>query len=222
MIGDSHTVGAFGSGLLWQLDKEKTILDQDIAQFAVTGSTIWNWQAGSFENLSLGFATKLPLREKQISKGGPDSWSLTSLLKSFGSESVLIALGTNDMAKGTPPDVEKFLQILNGRRCLWILPPLINNIRFSIEAQELFYNQLKDSASRRGCQVIDSRLIRDHSNEISDSQLANWQNCIQAPGEKLIPDENDHIHFTTKKGRYWGRCVASAVRALLKGDSATQ
>lgn len=234
MIGDSHTYGYFGNGFATWVDKNRIVKSQDFSQYGVIGSTASQWANGRLSDLHLGYSMQVPGRDRLQRNGSlpKQEWRMQDLFKRHHPENLIVALGTNDMsqyvgmlkgsgtfgrsgrqsrlgaAAGFFRSTLAVLDQVDFKRCIWVLPPLVNRARFPIDQQNLFYDQLAELIKDRGCEVIDSRRIVDHS----DRDVKSWQECISDGGSRLYPDVKDQIHFQKQRGEYWGHCVALALQ----------
>lgn len=236
-IGDSHSVRGFGDGVRETLFERGLASDAEFFQYSISGSTAANWVDGSFRLLSVNWAKKVPGKLKEVTQGRVDSsihpfpWINHELKPAY----LIVALGTNDsggFARGvkalesekrdTPLEREKLLEqalapmklILEENRdarCVLVLPPKLKAKHIPEILHQQYTDALKKIGEKRGCLVVDSRLILN--SPPGGFEVKRWKDCLisEKSGKlsvSLHPDQTDGIHFLKKKGEYWGRCVA--------------
>jgi lysophospholipase L1-like esterase len=223
VVGDSHTVGAFGDGL--RQGMVENLNNSNLYFYAATGSRFEHWQLGKWDGLNLGSMAYSPVSAKVRYKGFVNPyWKLDSFINQTSPKNIVIALGTNDMAlyyqkykknfSGINKDnyfsqIQKYIQNKNIKNCYWVIPTIVNTKLFDITFQNMFYDKLT-SQLQKYCQVIDSRKYRK---EITNQENQS-QGCRDNKGSFLYPTSRDQIHFLKADGEYWGACVAKEISQI--------
>ena len=234
-IGDSHSVRGFGDGVRETLLQAEPALEAKFHQFSVSGSTAAHWMDGSLRQLPINCARKVPGTPKDVIAGiAPEDFrSFPQLLKDIKPTHVIVALGTNDSShcsreckdlslpiqgKSAEKDrvfesnLDSMRQMLNASpaaKCALILPPKLKYKKIPASLHDEFTDALVGIATKRGCLIVDSRLIRDPG---TNTQVKSWSDCLisskKGKAKVLYPDQKDGVHFFHTKGEYWGRCAS--------------
>jgi len=242
-IGDSHSVRGFGDGLRETLFESRGDLEERFYQYSISGSRAVHWMDGSFVELSVNWAKKVPGMLKEVVAGsvGDRVLSFPELNRQKKPTHLIIALGTNDSiyhamnikrlgskGKNLALEQEQVLEtnlssmrnLLNENAtalCALVLPPLLLIKALPQSLHQKYTDELKKIGEKRGCLIIDSRLIRDAPGK----KVNHWQDCLisDSMGEGSLPirpDQNDGVHFFKAKGEYWGRCAALLIQETWK------
>jgi hypothetical protein len=177
VIGDSHTVGPFGSSL----DKELVRQGHQVSLQAVCGASATWWLGPKRADLSICYALHDYGKKGKWASGKPDAApAFAKDLLAARPDVVVFALGSNPDAggaAGTGAAAEKLLALTpSSAKCLWIGPPPMPKRLAAIGA---VYNELPQAFSRagRGCALLDSRAL------ISASDASPNDHFYGAPAE---------------------------------------
>ncbi len=190
-IGDSHSVGVFGSTLSKAVGAKR---------YAVGGTSAVNWNKKAICPKSTGCPYRFGYATPKGEFGGsppPSFPGLQGLLEEANPAVVIIALGTNDACESVSP-ASKLVSLTKGKTCVWVGPPDFKKdsvIRSRCAGKyDQFVQSLKAAVSSGSCAYIDSTKLKDSS------------------GNFITADAGDKVHFTSGKAKQW----ASAVRAELQ------
>jgi hypothetical protein len=225
MIGDSHTVGSFGEGFRQELFKAKKTNEKKFFQYAVAGSSVFHWISGNFKELNNGYLLNTPSDKQSnlLKQAAPEQYfkSMFELAEKNSPDTIVIALGTNDMASaymaGRKNDFLSVAQSLLDKvaelkkknlifSCVWIGPSLLRSKRFPTSFQIEYFDSLAQLLAKGPCLYLDSRQLQDVQG--SDFSATGEGACFKNPQLPIAPDISDGVHFSKKKGFYWGRCLA--------------
>jgi hypothetical protein len=172
-IGDSHSVGPFGTGL-----HEKLVDNQwYVHLLASCSSTPSHWVKGGFVSHCGTVEFKYNSKNKlKLRKTIP----LSLLFSTDKPDFVIIALGAN-LAKTskakTGLQLKSIAQLLSGKPCFWIGPP--DSPKLKVNQDTFVYPKLKEIIQSK-CKLFDSRPATRIPEE--NSQGIEWGGTHYAPG----------------------------------------
>lgn len=189
IIGDSHSVGPFGSAL----DAALTAKGDSVSLQAVCGANV-NWWNGKRQKLSICYSVHDYGGRNAPKTGAPDQPPPTvAELAKAGPTLVIVALGSNP--DGAPADVDAAVRALVAAlpvsaRCVWVGPPPMPQRLNAINAlyQELPKTLVAAAKAGPACSLVDSR------------------NLIQPK------DAAPNDHFYGAPAIAWGKAVAQQIK----------
>lgn len=191
-IGDSHSVGVFGSTLSKAIGAQR---------YAVGGTSAINWNKKAICPDSNGCSYRFGYATPKGEFGGsppPSFLGLAGLIEEVDPAVVVIALGTND-ACGRVSSASKLVSLTKGRKCIWVGPPDFKQdslIRTRCEGRyDQFVQSLKRAVSG-SCLFVDSTKLQDSS------------------GNTIIADASDKVHFTNELAKQWANAVRAEIQRL--------
>jgi len=171
LVGDSHTAGFMGQGLS---DKIQKTHGHHVDRNAIVGSSAKSWL---------------------------NEYGYEKLLTTKKFDTLIIALGTNDIAQGchqpffSPNFIQKMLQkIPPNKECYWVGPPgyakgRLINLCGNEKKYSAFVDQIKETVQDR-CTFIDSRNFNNLTDYLS----------------------KDTVHFSKAGGDYWSENIYSQLQ----------
>jgi hypothetical protein len=216
VVGDSHTVGLFGKGVLSVLDGQP---DLDTAMVARCSSSPQHWlgdasvkplgsNCGHFER---GYRDPSGKRDAGRNlKGNPPLPSVASLVSRGKPAFVVIALGTNQLPRSESISLESAKEAVDrlidqaksgGARCIWVGPPNEPTSVFSKANQDRFNILLRTATRAKGCLFVDSRDVTN--------------------AKDTAADRANHIHYLTSAGTKWGKAVGAEILGAIRSNGAT-
>ena len=200
IVGDSHTAGPFGLGLLSALDSQPNL---ETALYASCGSRAEHWTGTPYSN-------RICSREKDYSQAKPVDFgakdgsrpmkSLSALVSAGKPDVVVLALGTNSLPTDREASLDRAKKEVvraiesaksRGARCIWVGPPNEPTERFPKSVQDCFSSMLRTTVEANGCRFVDSR---DFTNA-ADTAL----------------DRSSHLHYYGRAGTKWGEAVGGKI-----------
>jgi hypothetical protein len=224
VIGDSHSAGSFGEGLVNALAKDQRVR---VSLKASCGSSTQNWLEpsdsayGKFTNricvgtMNPGDKTMHYEAAVRASRTVP---SLVELKREKKADAVVVALGTNQFPHGSTIS-EKSLKNgiehlvrdaqAGGSRCVWIGPPNEPDSIFPVAGQKAFVSFLQKTVEAKGCTFVNSQLngLTDPSDTVNDPSRIHY-----FPYTKKRPAPKGHDQ---DPGGAWGIKAASQVHTAL-------
>ncbi|MFI5345626.1 MAG: hypothetical protein ACHQ51_04550 [Elusimicrobiota bacterium] len=188
IIGDSHTVGPFGSAL----DQSLAASGRETALYAVCGASSAWWIGPKRAKLSICYSIHGYGGKNSPQNGAPAAAPPTAEeLLAAKPDLVVFALGSNPegSAEATAAGAAKLLALVPpGTPCFWVGPPPMPK---RLEPIDAFYKELPKALSRPNpaCALIDSRRL------IQPSQAA----------------ANDHFYGAAAIA--WGKAAAAQIVA---------
>lgn len=232
IIGDSHSVGYFGSQLQNKLKKQIEQTQQiqsqsaeqtknpEVIRFAVASSAIQHWNQDSFCEVG----KKCPFTKGYVAKADPFSTDAVplkfptakKLLQENLDKDLIIALGTNDAnnlcRKMDSKSLEKqVFSLLENRskkqKCFWVGPVRYDKGPIANncgENYDKFVDLLKATVEKNSCVYIDSRNIKNDKQEF------------------LHADYKDQIHFTNVGAKTWADAVLALINSAMTESKVRQ
>lgn len=206
-LGDSHTVGTFGQRLASKLAAHYPTTA--IKRYGVVGASASHWSKKDnflLRKLKYGyFCDGDGTKHGAVPANFPTA---TQLFQSSSPESVVVALGTNDVKAGCRiADKEEQMaaakalisQIHPSSKCVWVGPteqPSDGPIGQYCGQEKIksFIDNLKSTVSSR-CTFVDSRKIF-------------YQ------GKAILPNRKDKLHYDGDLANYWAERVAKEMGIL--------
>lgn len=198
LIGDSHSVMAFGKTLARRLGANR---------YAVSSTTASDWlkpricPEGKPCEFIYGFSTPNGDFNSPVP---PDFAGIEGLLTKTSATQVVIALGTNDAdqrchlpANAGMAAVKELMERIGNRNCFWIGPPTYERgpvFKECGKSYDTFISRLKTVVQSHGCQFVDSRKFLDPQT----------LKPVQA-------DLDDDLHFSERLGHIWGNAAADEI-----------
>jgi hypothetical protein len=203
-IGDSHSVGCFGTTLdnsLRALTPSGAKSPLRVSSYSTCGSSTRSWLKGS-NRTSCGFRACGPSQTKcgasSSTKGSAPI--LSSLLGSEKPRLTVVALGANDLQKNyslesAKAEVASLIKQIHasGSQCLWVGPPQEGTAFVSLAKYNAFVSALSATVEAEGCKFVDSSKYSDRS-KITDPM---------------------HIHYGCTAASQWG---AAAFKGEISAD----
>ncbi len=217
IIGDSHTVGDFGSGLVETLRAQT---DVRVSVEASCGSRPAHFLGTSYRNAicswDLGYDVPATDASKHLKSGPRPLKGLAELIDERVPNLIVIALGTNQYpmksagqskisdgeldaalakAKG---EIERAIAVVTSRHlgCVWVGPPSERFDLFSEKLQNRFETLFERVNAEHGCRFVKSRALTDAKDTAKDRAM--------------------HIHYYGTAGRKWGRDVATEILPFVR------
>lgn len=192
-FGDSHSVMTMGKTLLDFFPKLFSDFQNQSYFYAVSGATFKDWISGEVAKLQIKNLSKLPA---QAYKESQDSISLRIMdeVHEKKPDILFLALGTNDLLKESTSwegylsfvrqNLEK-LYLQYHMQIVWIMPPELSS------------------------QVLEGQLRVELLKMLSSLKFIEIINV-----EKIIPDQQDQIHFNKLKATEFAQEIIKQLEAI--------
>ena len=187
LIGDSHTVGPFGTTLDKLLRKK---FGPSVGTYAVCGASLRWWQSSSRSKLSICYFLRPFKSDARPGNGAyPAEPPAMDAFWGLDPDVLIVALGSNPDGASVDDTITAGAKLLSrlpeGAACFWVGPPPMPSRLMQIDA---FYKAFPDMLKRSGkqCTLIDSRAF-------------------------LRPEQSQKDHFYGQPAVDWGQSVFNKI-----------